>query len=230
MVASLFCRYHTPASPDRQKKMSEGARFPWKLQSVQRAPTISYKNLSKPLCPPSGKRWTFDSSTKEWSLEDIPKSVLVGNSDVVVDAVLVDENGYLISEEGEESSSSAPTLCTAPYFEHIVQQTDTFEGLCIRYKITPTELRQANGFTGSNLLLAPNPLKIPNVNRIMRTSAEARSLTAVEDFPLALTSDQVVDVLLKECPDLSNSEAKAYLELNDWELCEALQNAKDDGF
>jgi LysM repeat protein len=210
--------------------MAEGARFPWKLQKSQHVPTVSYKNLRKPLHPPSGKRWAFDSSTKEWSLEDVPKSVIVGNTDVFVDAVLIDENGFVISEETGQNCSVASSCVSAPYFEHIVQRTDTFEGLCLRYKITPTELRQANGFTGNNLFLAPNPLKIPNTKFATHTNAEARSLNTAEDFPRALTSDQVVDLLLKECPDMSSSEAKAYLELNDWELSEALQNAKNDGF
>jgi hypothetical protein len=208
--------------------MAEGARFPWKLQNLQYVPTLSYKNLSKPLRPPTGKRWAFDSSTKEWSLEDIPQSVVFENTDMIVDAVLVDENGHLISAEGHENSGATPTLDSAPFIEHLVQQTDTFEGLCLRYKISPTELRQANGFTGHNLFLAPNPLKIPNKITI-NTNACAHAVTTDEDFPLALTSDQVVHLLLKECPDLSKFEARAYLELNDWDLSAALQNAHDDG-
>jgi LysM repeat protein len=219
-----------PLLPRSNFTMAEGAKFPWKMQKLHHVPTVSYKNLRKPLRPPSGKRWAFDSCTKEWSLEDIPKTVVGCNTELVVDAVLVDENGHAIAEEGEEASSGASTWDKSPYFEHIVQQTDTFEGLCLRYKITPTELRQANGFTGNNLFLAPNPLKIPNTNKIMYTNAEARSLTTAEGLPLALTSDQVVRLLLKDCPELSSNEAKAYLELNDWELSNALQNARDDGF
>jgi LysM repeat protein len=211
--------------------MSEGARFPWKLQSVQQVPAVSYKNLRKPLRAPSGKRWAFDKSTKEWSLVNIPKPMTtIGSSQVVVDAVLVDENGHFISEEGEDSSTTAATCGTAPFFEHIVQETDTFEGLCIRYKVTPSDLRRANDFTGNNLLLAPSPLKIPNRNIVKHTDTEARTVGAFEDYPHALTTDQVVRLLLKECPTLSITEANAYLELNDWDFGEALQNANQDGF
>lgn len=213
--------------------MAEGARFPWKLQKVQAVPAPTYKNLRKPLRAPAGKRWAYDGATKEWSLEDIPKPAVVGNNaDVVLDALLVDENGHLVSDGGGESSTAtaAATVGMDPFFEHIVQETDTFEGLCLRYKITPMELRRANGFTGSNLGLAPNPLKIPNLNVVKHTDAEAVTLTAAEDYPLALTTDQVVRFLLNECPGLSKSEANAYLELNDWELNEAVRNAKADGF
>ncbi|KAG7369087.1 hypothetical protein IV203_031830 [Nitzschia inconspicua] len=194
--------------------MSEGARFPWKLQNVQYTPTLSYKNLRKPLRAPSGKRWIFYGSKREWSLEGIPKAMVAANPEIIVDAVLVDENGNLISEDGEDSSSvaaTAGTMANVPFFEHILQETDTFEGLCIRYQVTPTELRRANDFTGNNLRLAPSPLRIPNRNLIRHTDAQARTVGASDNYPLPLTTDQVVHLLLNECSGLSKNEANAYL-------------------
>lgn len=210
--------------------MSEGARFPWKLQNVQYAPTLSYKNLRKPLRAPSGKRWIFDLSKREWRLEEIPNAMVAANPEIILDAVLVDENGNLISEDGEYSAATAGTITTVPFFEHILQETDTFEGLCIRYQVTPTELRRANDFTGNNLRLAPSPLRIPNRNLIRHTDAQARTAGVSDNYPLALTTDQVVQLLLNECSGLSKNEANAYLELNDWDFSEALHNAQEDGF
>ena len=210
--------------------MSEGARFPWKLQKMQPAPTVSYNNIRKPLRAPSGKQWFFDKTAKEWSLVDVPKTIVddvpyVIDADVVVDALAVDENGNPVGE----GDSDAATWGTAPYLEHLVQPTDAFEGICLRYKLTPSELRRANNFTGTNLHLAPNPLKIPTVN-IKTTNAEATALGGdlAEGLPHALTTEQVIMLLRKECPTLSKSEARAYLELNDWEISEALENAHDD--
>ncbi|KAL3905334.1 MAG: hypothetical protein SGARI_004511, partial [Bacillariaceae sp.] len=173
--------------------MSEGARFPWKLQKTQNAPTVSYKNIRKPLRAPSGKQWHYEKSTKEWSLVDVPKGIVdgipyVGQAEVVVDALAVDENGHPV---GEGDDSDAATWGTAPYLEHLVQPTDTFEGICVRYKLTPSELRRANHFSGSNLQLAPNPLKIPTLN-IKATNAEATALGGDlgEGLPHALTTEQ----------------------------------------
>jgi LysM repeat protein len=208
--------------------MSEGAQFPWKLQKVQQSPTVSYKSIKKPLRAPPGKRWHFEPSTKEWSLEDIPKSIVdgiphAGDAAIVVNALLVDGDGNLVVNGNATRGKS-------PYLEHIVQESDTFEGICLRYKLTPSELRRANGFSGSNLQLAPNPLKIPTAN-ITATNAEAVALGSDDGaLPRALTTEQVIQVLIKDCPGLSRTEANAYLELNDWEISEALKNAKEDGF
>jgi len=196
--------------------MAEGGVYPWKLQKIRAAPTLNYNNIRKPLKAPKGKRWEYDSSTKEWSLQDVPLSM--DNDLVIVDGVVVNVDG---AAEGVQKEK---------YIEHLVQPSDTFEGLCLRYKITPTELRRANGFSGSNLHLAPNPLKIPMEGIIMESSAEAVPVDTDENFPMALTTDQVIRVLLKEFPKLSASEAKAYLELNDWDLVGATENAREDGF
>jgi hypothetical protein len=193
--------------------MSEGGLLAWKVQKPVVAPTLRYNNLQKELKAPKGKRWVFESTTREWSLEEVPKIVPADVvRDLVVDAEIV-----------KESPSSPNDFF--PYFEHLVQPSDTFQGICVRYKVTPTDLRQANDFTGSNLFLAPNPLKIP---RTVMTSAETSFVN--EKVPRALTTDQVVSILLKNCPKLSKSEARAYLELNDWDIADAVTNALEDGF
>jgi hypothetical protein len=213
--------------------MAEGGFFPWKVQKINAVPSVNYNSLSKPLKAPKGTYWSYDRSTKEWSIQKVPKVISsiegLGDEEIIIaDAAIVDENGTI---EGEDASLS--TLATTPFIEHIIQPTDTFEGLCLRYKVTPTEIRRANDFTGSNLNLAPNPLKIPRDGIVKETSLEARHVNdnQQQDFPpLALTTGQVIRVLRKVCPNMAESEAKAYLELNDWDLGDALENAREDGF
>jgi hypothetical protein len=145
-----------------------------------------------------------------------------------VDAEAIDENGNVVGRAALKEFS--------PFLEHLVQPSDTFEGICLRYKMTPSELRRANGFSGSNLRLAPNPLKIPTHRELKSTSAEASPVIGRSDegdhgiIQRALTTDQVLRLLLKECPSMSLTEAKAYMELNDWDFDVALENAKEDGF
>jgi len=47
------------------------------------------------------------------------------------------------------------------YVEHLIQPSDTFQGLCLTYNISATKLRQVNMFSGTNLKLAPSKLIIP---------------------------------------------------------------------
>ena len=53
------------------------------------------------------------------------------------------------------SASSTNEVTTNGILYHEVLPTDTFQGICLKYKITPTELRRANKMMGSNLSLAP---------------------------------------------------------------------------
>ena len=245
--------------------MAEGARFPWKTQTPVVLPTLSYKNLSKPLVPPKGTRWHYDRAVKEWLLvSDGTRSSSIGSStgdashlddDGVVDATIIVDGQDVQSQGGGGGGGLASG---GPFnIEHIVQPSDTFQGICLRYKITPTQLRQANGgFSGTNLLLAPNPLKIPNVDNTNSSpvtnnskdgktqkgaetniggSHDASTLEEVEEITAALTDGQVISLLQQQFVDhddnpLSETEARAYLELNDWELDRAIQAATEDNF
>jgi hypothetical protein len=186
--------------------MAEGGFLAWNRQTIDshRGPAASYSNLSLPQKPPKGKEWFHDEDTKEWRLVDEQEVV------VVVDAVIVNDDYDLLNPN-------------TGVLEHKIQPTDTFQGLCLRYKVTPTELRQANGgFSGTNLHLCPNPLTIP------------RKMGAVHAIPVVdsteVTPQHQMRLLKKACPQLSQTETKCYLELNDWNLKEALANAKEDGF
>jgi len=243
--------------------MAEGARFPWKTQTPVVVPTLSYKNLSKPLVPPKGTRWHYDRATKEWILvSDGTWSIRGGgddNGDVGGATVIVDGQDvpFQAADYAAGGGSGAGSSGGPFHVEHIVQPSDTFQGICLRYKITPTQLRQANGgFSGTNLFLAPNPLKIPNLNNTSsstatknskvdktREGAEANTggnhdssvVEELEEMPAALTDGQVISLLQQQFVDhddntLSDTEARAYLELNDWELDRAIQAATDDNF
>jgi hypothetical protein len=118
----------------------EGAQFSWKGQDVDthRGPPGDYRNLRNPLPhPPKGTEWKHDKETKEWTVGPIETSKC--NADEQVSSEMADPG----------------------FIEHTVLPSDTFQGICLKYKIGALELRRANGFSGTNLLLAPNRLKIP---------------------------------------------------------------------
>jgi LysM repeat protein len=176
--------------------MSGGGLY-WKKQTIDahRGPTTSYKGLSGALPPPpKNLLWVHDEKTREWRLEPTEQ-------EVIVEAVAVDGN--------------APS----DFLEHKIQPTDTFQGICLRYKITPTELRRANFFSGSSLILAPNPLRIPNSGNVAVTEAVPVNRP---------TRDAQIQAVMRKCPDLARSEAKCFLELHDWDLNLAVADARED--
>jgi hypothetical protein len=160
-------------------------------------------------------QWVQDPATRDWRLE--PKVV----EDIVATAEWVGD-------------SNLPSLTF-----HEIQSDDTLEGICLRYNLTPTELRQANGgFTGANLGMAPNDiLQIPKTKdngsregppppqQYSCSPQVVAAVTAIELCPQQKTSQ-----LLRSCPKLSKSEAKCYLEMNDWNVNDAFLNAREDGF
>ncbi|GAX27031.1 hypothetical protein FisN_9Lh347 [Fistulifera solaris] len=106
------------------------------------------------------------------------------------------------------------------YVEHVILPTDTLQGICLAYKINSTRLRQANHFSGHSLLLAPKKLVIPISQKALRSGFIRVQDTDAKQYKL--------HALLAAYPDLSASEASAYLELADWVLEDALQTAKED--
>lgn len=105
------------------------------------------------------------------------------------------------------------------YVEHVVLPTDTLQGICIAYKVSASQLRRANHFSGT-LHSAPKKLLIPLSKQALRTG-----FIRVQDTD---TKEYKLHSFLAEYPDFGAAEAKAYLELADWELRSALQSAKED--
>merc|ERR1711862_212636 len=138
---------------------------------------------------------------------------------------IIDTNKSKIKREDEETSPfSNPSNyykeeeVEVNYVEHIVLPCDTFQGLCLNYKISPTKLRQVNRFSGSNLSLVPRKLKIPiDCRNVMKTKTQDQNSNVFK-----------IHSLINEFPEMSISEAKAYLEINDWDINDARKEAKED--
>jgi len=222
--------------------MTEGGLLHWKIQKIKygNGPPADYSQILQPLPdPPKGMIWKKDEMTGEWSIVEkentskiplnnndtiktsyIDKSKLDNGEDDEWELLDVDENGSsnhkVTKKTGDESPP--PKYEEVNYVEHLVLPTDTFEGICLNYKISPTKLRQANRFSGSNLVLAPKKLKIPidGKNIIEMKTQDENS------------NEYKIHTLINEFPDLSISEAKAYLEISEWKISDARKDAKDD--
>jgi len=125
-------------------------------------------------------------------------------------------------------------------FFHEVKYGDTLNGICLRYNITVTQLRQANnGFSGSNLSMAPSILKIP----VDPETVIGRPLDSTEFVVSKEMKIRTVIHALNEIHDnksgpsktysskrrrLSPIEAKCYLEMNDWDVDKAIAEANQD--
>jgi len=106
------------------------------------------------------------------------------------------------------------------YVEHIVLPTDTLQGVCLAYKVSASNLRRANHFSGNSLHSAPKKLLIPLSKQALRTG-----FIRVQDTD---TKEYKLSYFQAEYPDITTTEARAYLELADWDLKDALQSAKED--
>lgn len=141
---------------------------------------------------------------------------------------------------------------------HVVQPTDTLQGICLRYRITPTELRQGNMFSGSNLALAPSKLLIPTTSSssnktlgsTMHTSPTRRTKNHHHHHPTTTTTTTgvhheqrllnhtlqekqhkiqlVCSTLGKKLCKIGKQEAVAYLDMNQWNVHEAIHDALHD--
>lgn len=105
------------------------------------------------------------------------------------------------------------------YVEHVILPTDTLQGICIAYKVSASQLRRANHFSGT-LHSAPKKLLIPLSKQALRTG-----FIRVQDTD---TKEYKLHYFQAEFPNINAVEAKAYLDLADWELKDALLSAKED--
>ena len=70
------------------------------------------------------------------------------------------------------------------FVEHEVKPTDTFQGICLKYNVTPTTVRQYNNFSGSNLRLGPEILVIP-------ITLETLTIRGISSNPIQRTTEQI---------------------------------------
>ncbi len=136
---------------------------------------------------------------------------------------------------------------------HAVQSTDTFQGICLRYKVTPTELRRANKMVLMDLnnLTLYTRLIIPHGSTITSSShptnntkqqqhyqgkdgvdpENAKKITALLSkvssyYSSSLSSRSNTNV--NTSTKLTYSEARAYLEIEDWDLHRAMESVCED--
>mmetsp|Transcript_571 Transcript_571/g.933 ORF Transcript_571/g.933 Transcript_571/m.933 type:complete len:217 (+) Transcript_571:84-734(+) len=212
--------------------------YPWNRQKIRQpkhgvSAECNYSQLSKPLPPPpNGMMWIQDAANKEWTLVSV--TTATAEAFTVDNAVIVNDHATTTA-----AASGDDIVCAVPFavqsatplpnqnststtrsgvLYHEVTETDTFQGICLRYKVTPVELRRANKMLGTNLKLAPSKLIIPsNESNLKRNVLEP-------------TKEEKIASLVKEVSrvtKLSYSEARAYLELADWDLGCAIGTVKD---
>ncbi len=213
----------------------EEMNYPWNRQKIRQpkngvSAECNFSQLSKPLPPPpNGMMWIQDATNKEWTLISVTTAT--------AEALTVDNNAVVEDNPETVANSGGDIVCAVPIavqsatplqnqntsakngvLYHEVTETDTFQGICLRYKVTPVELRRANKMMGTNLKLAPSKLVIP-----CNESNQKRNV-------LEPTKEEKIATLVKEVSrvtKLSYTEARAYLELADWDLGCAIGNVKD---
>lgn len=121
------------------------------------------------------------------------------------------------------SPTEKVAVANVDYLVHTVLPTDTLPGLCLRYRTKATILRQLNKFSGSNLHLAPSKLIIP-LGPDGQKLLDAGSMRAQDQT----TPEYKLQAFLTEFPHLTQSERRAYLEMSDWDLDEAMRSARED--
>jgi hypothetical protein len=159
--------------------------------------------------------WNPHTGREQLTVRPVPKKIAVDKSNSEDDAATIATIGSN-NEEEEEVAAPAPVL-GKDYVIHTVLPSDTFSGLCLRYKIKAVTLRQCNQFSGTNLMLAPSQLLIPLT-------------TALGNLRLQDTSspEYKMQMLLAEFPHLSSVERKAYLEMNDYDVDLTLEQIRAD--
>lgn len=193
------------------------------------------KRFSKGLPkPPKGMAWHYNSQTREWkvmSLKHLPPQ-----HSVLMDATLmmqgIDNLKYAEEVVTEEKPPVARPNKYDPEkkYQHVVLHGDTFQGICLRYGVTPTQLRRANNLIGgTNLKLAPSILTIPVDPEAVvdRPRDESEWIVPKENLIRAvmrgLDDDELYGTTI-----LSPMEAKCYLEIHDWDVDKAVAEARED--
>ena len=193
----------------------------------------NYSQLSKPLPPPPNGMMWIQNASKEWTLVSV--TTATAEALTVDNSASVDDNATTTAAAGADdivcavpitvqsatplpNQNTTSTSTRSGVLYHEVTETDTFQGICLRYKVTPVELRRANKMLGTNLKLAPSKLIIPS-----NDSNHQRNV-------IEPTKEEMIASLVKEVSrvtKLSYTEARAYLELADWDLGCAIGNVKD---
>lgn len=190
----------------------------------------NYSSLRNPLPPPPrGQVWHHNKETREWKLvqkqeqEDPllrqPAAAAEASPGSSGELLADDKKTALLELRDNENGEAESTVI----LDHIVLPTDTFSGICLKYGISATKLRQANCFSGTSLKLAPKKLKIPISTEKLRRSGRIIQ-------PQNQNSDDCKEqALLADFPSMHPTEARCYLSVADGNLEAATQQARADG-
>ena len=224
--------------------MSEGGLLAWKIQRLKRPAngvqaTCNFSDINQPLPdPPKGQTWIKDG--REWKLVPVVEAIRTPADGEMATAIeQLDETGDAMQAV---AVTAVPIMNCSNVTKdddeiingmmyHRVKETDTFQGLCLKYKVTPIEIRRANKMMGRDLKLAPEKLLIPinkvNANLNIKDSGLTRE-ERITKLVCEVRGRCKTGENSQQC--LAYSEARAYLEMNDWDLNRAVENAVEDMF
>jgi hypothetical protein len=140
---------------------------------------------------------TTDASTTESRNDNQDTGAEADNSDA---SNAQDNNVPSAEVSSFRRRNSSLGVLGVDYIEHELRPTDTLNGICLAYSITPSKLKQANlVLTSDNdsLVLAPKILAIPISDGVYSRVRD----TSSEDYKLF--------TLMKKFPKLGTKEAKA---------------------
>lgn len=173
--------------------------------------------VAKAVTMPSGIQICSNLSSPRMSLR-------VQDEEEFLQQLLDDED----ESDGRQFSLGAPSHIRPKYHhvQHVIlPEEDTFDGICLRYGITPTQLRQANGgFSGTNLRLAPATLNIPLSPRHVDRDENSNHNGSFED-----TNHSNSDVLTRQVPsrmklqDTNSNSYKIQVLINQFPCLDAAQ-------
>ena len=137
-----------------------------------------------------------------------------------------EEGGYNNNDNDNDSSKEGPK-----FISHSVLPTDTLQGICLKYSTTPTQLRQCNMFSGSNLASAPSTLIIQDKMgkglaaqpQILTPEQKKQKLVQIFLNTFKKKRDEDTGMMV-----FGKKEAMAYLEMSDWNVDDAIQDARED--
>lgn len=125
-------------------------------------------------------------------------------------------------DEAQQSSFVNPnneyTKCVSIYYEHIILPSDTFQGICLQYKVIPTKLRQLNKFSGNSLSLAPKKLIIPKL-------LHALGSIRVQD---RTTEEYKIHYIMSCFEFIDYKESKEYCEIHEWDTQKVVECISHD--
>jgi hypothetical protein len=191
----------TPTSPPPSETVAARRAIPLEQQQQQQCGHSSNKNRGP-------QRWVLRPEDDERFLQRL-----------LTDDDNDDDDDH--DQDDLETTNKNPSTSSS-YREHLVLPQDTFHGICLFYKISPTDLRRANCFSGSSLLLAPRTLRIPILRRDASSANDDghHNPSSRQPPPQQDTSTTAykVQALRHRFPAVQAPEAQAFLESNDGDL------------